>query len=637
MLSDKLREGAQGRIFKIIFWVIILSFVFTGVGGYLIPRLNTDPVKVGDYSISAAEWSNQYNRQTRQMYYLYGSQFSSQLEDPVFVQALRARVLEDLIDNVAFSTAVFDTDVRIGDEQVRDVIRRSPAFQKDGQFDNELYLASVRNMGMDPEYYGEQLRTSLTSQFIMEPVLTLSAAIMPYEVKLLGDILFEERVIDLYTLDPKELQNDIVVSDDEIKSYYDNNHQQFMAPASVDLTYLVLDTNELKTRIVPEEQEIADFYALNNQDFRVEERRDVSQILLKESSDLEKRAAMIENALASGEDFANLASQYSDDESSKDLGGRIGLVGHNEIAANLEEAVFNLHKVGDVTPPIKDNYGIHFFKLNDIAESYIPELNEIYDTVRQRFIDNRAAELYRDQLITLSDLTYENPDSLDLAAAELNLTVKSFVNLKEGDEDAPWPLNSHAFQEAAFDQNNITSGLNTNVVAISDSVSAVMNISNFEERTLLPFDTVEVEVKDKLMASRAAALGNEILENYAKSLKSNPYAEAPQGVETYRNFRINRGTANISPLFSLAVFAIPAVPMEYAVSENEGKVSLAVLKEAHPMTDAGAEQYSALVRAQLPNQRREETLAALYRKSRNLTEIEYNQEAIDLINQTSAD
>ena len=161
MLSDKLREGAQGKIFKLLFWIIILSFIFAGVGGYLIPRLNTDPVTVGDYKISANEWNEQYNRETQQMHRIYGAQASRLLENQQYVAALRSSVLESMIDNVALSSAVFSSDVRIGDEQVREVIRRTPAFQRDGRFDNDLYLASVRNMGMNPEYFGEQMRLSI--------------------------------------------------------------------------------------------------------------------------------------------------------------------------------------------------------------------------------------------------------------------------------------------------------------------------------------------------------------------------------------------------------------------------------------------------------------------------------------------
>ena len=155
MLSDKLRDGANSKGFKLLLSLIVVSFVLTGVGGYLIPRLNTDPVAIGDYKITSNEWTNQYNRQAQQLHRIpNGAQL---LDNPEYVVSLKKQVLERMIDNVAFNSSVWDLGIRIGDEQVRDVIRRTPAFQKDGRFDNELYLATIRNMGMNPDYYGEQV------------------------------------------------------------------------------------------------------------------------------------------------------------------------------------------------------------------------------------------------------------------------------------------------------------------------------------------------------------------------------------------------------------------------------------------------------------------------------------------------
>src|SRR5574344_1297000 len=101
MLTDKLREGAHGKVFKILFWIIILSFIFAGVGNYLIPRLNTDPVEIGDIKIPKEQWDAQYQDQVRMMQRQYGAQVNSLLEDPNYVKALRLQVLERIIDNVA--------------------------------------------------------------------------------------------------------------------------------------------------------------------------------------------------------------------------------------------------------------------------------------------------------------------------------------------------------------------------------------------------------------------------------------------------------------------------------------------------------------------------------------------------------
>ena len=52
MLMDKLREGAQGRVAKIIFWLIILSFALAGVGSYLNSPVDTNPAEVNGEPIT---------------------------------------------------------------------------------------------------------------------------------------------------------------------------------------------------------------------------------------------------------------------------------------------------------------------------------------------------------------------------------------------------------------------------------------------------------------------------------------------------------------------------------------------------------------------------------------------------------
>ncbi len=636
MLSDKLREGAQGRIFKILFWIIILSFIFTGVGGYLIPRLNTDPVTVGDYPITSQEWTNQYNRQTQQMQRMYGPQFSTLLEDPEYVNTLRNQVLENLIDNVAFNSAVFETDVRIGDEQVRDIIRKTPAFQKDGKFDNDLYLASVRNMGMDPEYFGEQMRLSITSAAISEPLANLSTRVMPYEVKILGDVLLQERVVDLYTLDPNILKADLEVTDAEAQSYYDNHQQAYMAPANVSFTYLLLDTNDLKSKVKITDQDIEDYYSLNSEDFIVGERREVSHILIRAGADAQSKVQAITDGLAKGEDFATLAREYSDDTSSKEAGGKLGLVGRGEIAANLEEALFALKNIGEVSAPISDNYGVHFLKLDAIKDSYVPELAEIKDRVRQVVIDTKASEMFQEQVTTLSDLSFENPDSLDVTAEALSLEIKDCKLLNQGDTSASWPLNTKALQDAAFNEENTTSGVNTPVVTISEGVAVVMNINNYHERALREFSEVKDDVMATVLEQKAVEKGDQILGTYAKALQQDPNTALPEGVSATKGVKVARGATSFDPEFGMAIFAIANEKGAFCVGENLNKATLAILQQVETLPEATLEQYSTLVSSQLANIRREEASLALYRKARTLSEITYNQEAIDLVNQTSS-
>ena len=177
MLTDKLRDGAHGKVFKIIFWIIILSFIFAGVG--IIPRLNTDPVEIGDIKISANQWNSSYQDQVRAMQNQYGPSIHDMLENPEAVKVLRMQVLERLIDNAALASETYKQGIRIGDEQVKDAIRKEKAFFKDGKFNNDVFLATVKNMGSSADYFAQQMRASLAQETIAEPVLRASSFFPP--------------------------------------------------------------------------------------------------------------------------------------------------------------------------------------------------------------------------------------------------------------------------------------------------------------------------------------------------------------------------------------------------------------------------------------------------------------------------
>lgn len=638
MLSDKLREGAQGKIFKVLFWIIILSFIFAGVGGYLIPRLNTDPVKVGNYSITSAQWNEQYNRETQQMHRMLGGEASRLLENPEYVRALRTRVLESMIDNVSLSSAVYQTDVRIGDEQVRDVIRNTPAFQRDGRFDNDLYLASVRNMGMDPEYFGQQLRLTLMTDFIAQPAVNTGAAPLPYEITAAGRLFSEYRVVDLYSLDLTHLEADITASDEEIKQWYDSHRDDYMAPAEVKFTYILLDTEALKKEVTYTDDDLQNYLSINQEDFRTPEKRAVRHILIKnDAEDSAERIAAVEAALAEGQDFAAVASTYSDDPGSRDSGGSMGELNRNDLAANLSDAVFALQE-GEVSSRVVDSFGTHFLKVDKIIAPAVPDFESIKTRVASSYVADQARELYQEKLNTMSDLTFENPDSLDAAAESLGLTVITCNGLAQGDKSQPWPLNTQALQDAAFAEENYTSGINSPVINLSDTAAVTLNIFDYQAAELRELSEVQDNVTAAVVRSRAMEQGRAILTDFADKLKSEPNAQLPADVSLRRDVRLERGSNLVDPQFGMAVFAIAREGShQYTIGDNQGRETLAVLKETGCADDEALSEYETLLRTQLLQYNRTRLQAALNAGARALNDIEYNEEAIRLVNQQNQD
>lgn len=152
------------------------------------------------------------------------------------------------------------------------------------------------------------------------------------------------------------------------------------------------------------EEEIKQYYEDNKDQFA---KRDASHILVED----EQTAKEVKEKLNNGEDFATLAKEYSKDTANAANGGELGTFSRGQMVKEFEDAAFAL-KEGEISDPIKTQFGYHIIKLNKVADSiednkeaitnalndkkyadYIKDLNEKANVVTEATIaENKAAE-----------------------------------------------------------------------------------------------------------------------------------------------------------------------------------------------------------------------------------------------------
>ena len=636
MLTDKLRDGAHGKVFKILFWIIILSFIFAGVGNYLIPRLDNSPAKIGDYKIGVEQWNGQYQDQTRQLQRQYGAAVSKLFENPEYVKAMRLQVLERIIDNVALSTVTLDQGIRVGDEQVKDAIRKEKAFFKDGKFNNDLFVASVKNMGSSPDHFAEQIRASLVQDTLANPIILSQAQAFPYEVEELAKLLTQERVVDTYTADTKAIAKDITVSDDEAKAYYDKNHDTFMRPSQVQFSYILLSAKDLEKNVEVTDEALDEYYNLNSTDFAIPEKRVCSQILVKATTEnFEQKAKEALAKLQSGASFEEVGAQYSDDKDFAKSKGSLGELEKGSLSQQLDIALFAIKDKGQYSPVVIDNAGAHILKLDDIIASKIPSLADIKDEVTSKFVQSKAMEMYNEKSQTLSNVSYEKPDSLDDSAKEVGVEVKQSGVVSLGDKSLAWPLNDDEVQKAAFNETNRTSNQNSPVVNLSDSACLVLNVSDYQDAKLEAFDTVKDKAIELAKSSKVNEVARKALESIKTAVKEGKEVKAEANIKVQSDVVVPRNSPNFDELFSLSVFAIPNTKLDSTITSIKGEPTLAVLKEVR-QNDEDLDKYTDLIRTQLVQFKQNKANSMLYLGARENCDVEYNEAAINLVIQQNS-
>ena len=148
----------HARFFYILFFIVILSFIFWGVG--TVDKSTAVPVaEVGKEKITVEEYWNAYDR-TREFYRnIMKGTFTEETEKQL---NLKQKVLDSLIEQKLLLDEAKKEGVTVTDAEVEDSIVNDPAFMRDGRFDKEIYIRRLQLEGWKPEYFEALKRKDLT-------------------------------------------------------------------------------------------------------------------------------------------------------------------------------------------------------------------------------------------------------------------------------------------------------------------------------------------------------------------------------------------------------------------------------------------------------------------------------------------
>ncbi len=415
MLTDKLREGATGPVAKIIFLLIIISFLIGGISLYLSPKISFDPVKVNGQTIPNYQLDQNFRQQRQRL----ERQFGRQLND-LEASQLRTQTLEKMINDQVLLDHTHNVGILVADALVAEQIAKMPEFQIDGKFDQKQYSEVLSRANYTPQSFGEALRTELASSIYRDTMVKNEFA-LPYELSRDAKMLAEERTFKKIDIDVETFAKEVKVDDKEVAAYYEAHKNDFLLPQEIKISYVYLKASDLEKDVVYTEEDLEKYFNLHTELFVVPEKRKVAHILLT-GEDAEQKIKDVEKELKAGAKFADLAMKYSEDPASKDKGGVLPAFSLGNMDASFEKAAFALQNINDVSEPVSSQYGWHLIQLLDIEKQYQQNFADeaVHKNVIEHYVKDQSKELFGDKRQVLIDVSYDNPDNLDAAILAAN-------------------------------------------------------------------------------------------------------------------------------------------------------------------------------------------------------------------------
>ena len=212
--------------------------------------------------------------------------------------------------------------------------------------------------GLDP-YQAQQFQTEQGRKYVLEDLVNQELLYMyAKDNKIDQDEAFrkemaeiEKNVLKQYVIN--QILTSVQVTDDEKRTFFEANKANFSNPPTANAKHILVDTEEKANEIL----------------------------------------AQIKAGEVTFEDAARAHSTCP----SKDQGGDLGTFGRGQMVPEFEAATFAM-EVGDISDPVKTQFGYHIIKLEAKNEESIPTYEEVADKVEKTLMFQKQGEVYQAKL-----------------------------------------------------------------------------------------------------------------------------------------------------------------------------------------------------------------------------------------------
>jgi peptidyl-prolyl cis-trans isomerase D len=637
-MLDRMRR--RRNILKWTLAAVVLTFVAFYIPDFVstVPTTGAAPSEVvadvGGHEVTASEFQQRYISQIQS----YRTQFGGNINASLLRQlGVDQQILNQMIEEQVALIEADRNGIRVTDDELAQQILSLPGLQENGQFIGEAryqQLLQSQNPPMTASQFEEGLRRSLIVDKL-RAALTDWMAVSERDLEREYAQRNEKVKLQVVALTADRFRDKVTVNDADIAAHYQSHSAEYRRGEQRKIKYLLLDREQARQKVVVPPTDIQRYYNDNIQQYQTPEQIRASHILLetagKNDADVKKRADEIAKQVKSGADFAELAKKVSEDKGSAANGGDLDYFGRGRMVPEFEQAAFAMQP-GQISDPIKSQFGYHIIKLVDKRAGATRPLEEVRAQIQQQLASETADQRITQQARDL-EKRISGPGDLDTVAKELGVMVQE-SGLFQREDPVPGLGVAPQVSQEAF---TLTDQQVSKAVASSRG-PVFITVTEKQDPYVPKLEEVKDRVREDLIRERATELSSQRASAIAASLKSAPNfaaAAKAQGLEAKDTELIARNAAlpdniGVSPEVDKVAFSLPLNTVSDPIKTGDGTVIVRVV-EKDAVTPDEFRKAKEQFRAELLNERRGRFFNAYMSKAKDKLTIEINSDVVQRV------
>jgi peptidyl-prolyl cis-trans isomerase D len=370
-----------GWIAKIFLLLLVASFAVWGVGGSLGSGSGTSVVSVGETKVGLLEYRLAYDRQLNQLQQQLGSQITREQANSL---GLSQNVLTQVVSGALIDENARIMGLGISNDKLASLIGEDEAFRDaTGRFSRQLLQQVLRSIGMSEEDYVKTREAVAVRNQLIEGV-SANTALPDAFWNILESYQAEQRKFNYVTVTSAEIDPIGEPDDAALKTYYDANLANYMAPEFRKLNVVKLEAADIADPTQITEDEIKADYEIHKAGFTLPEKRTIEQLVFADQAKAEAALAQ----LKAGTGFDVLLQN----EGKTPADVSLGTLTKTDIPdAKIAEAAFSL-AANQTSDLVEGIFGPVILRVTAIQPGSTKPLESVRDEIAKSLALAKAAE-----------------------------------------------------------------------------------------------------------------------------------------------------------------------------------------------------------------------------------------------------